>query len=287
MRLSKLAAWFVGAAAAVWVGAGAAWAQERGAEHGRAAPADARGEVELRILDVRSIRPAFQGMDMIQALTNLGAVTELQEVRPVGDGIYAIVGDAKSIASFTDALSKVRQSMEGPPMPSTERVDVEVAVYAVPSDGEVRLGAAFTPAGAPVHRSRQSLAFGGGAEVEAMRTLAYVKGWTPIVGQQAVGYQSDVGVARDGLKARLRLGGDGAARTVMLDAEVSSVTFEQVAGPTVDKTPLLSQLPIEQRRTLRSEVALAPGVLTAAGVAQGFKPGEQLVLAVRVTPTPK
>ncbi|MBL8999917.1 MAG: hypothetical protein JNK25_02130 [Phycisphaerae bacterium] len=200
----------------------------------------------------------------------------------IADGVFLISGEKSGHEQFVQLLESVRAVY-------TSTCTVEISVVVVPSSGAVpALGSAHVPgSGDKVFRR-----VGGtvprkvGTALESTDAISFLAAWTPVVGQNAMGYDAQTALVKEGLSVTVTPGAEsGGGTSLRVTGAVCAVSDDSIASPLMGAGPqgsLHIGLPTIRTRDIVVTTSVPTGRPTVVGVLSGFSPDETIVLVATV-----
>lgn len=234
-------------------------------------------EPQVRLIDLRDLRAAFAHtiVEAHQLVGSIGAALGIQTL-PAGEGVFVVKGESESLDALGTILDDFRTA-------ATESYVVELLVASVDRAQAPAPGAAM-PAGAIAHaRMRQVLPRGREVELRSLDEVSFIRSWSPVVSDSAVGYDAQTDSIEHGLsvEAIVTGAGDGSV-SISLNGAISHATLRQVQVTLTEGT-LPYEVPTVRMRSIHAwagvalDAARGPTVVT---LLEGFEDGKVLVVAV-------
>ncbi len=289
--------WILGAVVTVAVsvmGAGAPVAAA--AQPALGQPVSGAGEVEMRVYDLRDLAASLPasaggglGASAIDVLVPTLAQATGASARPVLAGVYAVAGSPEAHAALESMLRAVRELY-------SETYQVEIRAVSVAADRAPAVGAA-AEAGAlgemeAVARGSASVVRRAATTVASERRMTYIADWSPVVGNNAVGYDPQTSEVEEGMHVTVVVGagagerGQGAEGTagevVQVRGTITRVEMEYESAPLVgmEGGNLRVGLPRVEERAVESVLRAPLGTPTVVAVVDGFDEGESVIVLV-------
>ncbi len=209
-------------------------------------------------------------------------------------GVFAVTTDRETHTTVRAMLAKVRGMSE-------QRYEFDLVVYPVPVASAPALGGAVTPDAAAVGTRIRTTAMRRLPQtVEALKRVAYISDWMPVVADNAVGNDPTTSEVVSGLSCIALIGaGPDSSEVVNLQltgrlSRASVAPGAGGAGKAMAATGPASEglgigLPVIDERSISVDLPItvaAPNVvgarLTAVAVLPGFEEGQSLVVAVGI-----
>lgn len=195
----------------------------------------------------------------------------------ISDGVYSITTTPALHDEFTKAVNSLR-ALRG------QSLDVTMVAYKVDQASAPTAGQAATPS-AEAQRSSQAIREHGAGVLSAGTKVSVVTRWQPVVGQQAVGYESQVESFDMGLDAVVKVGNvrDGKIG-VSFNANLKDLKLTEVQVPNEGDGPknLSVTLPSVRSRAVSSELSVTLDQLTVIAVVPDFDASKSMVFALKV-----
>lgn len=246
-------------------------------------------ERQIRVYDLRSMNdvlggPALRGdrAGVVSRSLAAGTVASLarlvsMQAEIVTDGVYAIAGSAAAHAQFAETLDQLR-GLE------SEHFTVDLRILTITADEPPAIGSTMTTqSGATInHRVLAAVKQRSAVSFAVQTETTYIQGWSPVVSDSAIGYQSNVDEVTSGLEAEVTIDdrlGNGVR--IVVRGGVSE------ADVVVSREPLTGDgltigLPIVTTRSFDSVASAMFNTPTVVASMTGFEPGEHLVAVVTV-----
>ncbi|HRJ50286.1 MAG: hypothetical protein KF787_01720 [Phycisphaeraceae bacterium] len=222
--------------------------------------------------------PADPVLDLADRLCDaLGA-----QITVYSKGIMVVSGEAA-------AITRLEQLLEEAWSVHSDRYDIDLVIAVFPSDQVPALGSVLS-GGSTLARQRRGVVSRTPTDISMTETMRYVGGWTPIVSDNAVGYQPIVSSIAHGLDGDITVSPNGAPAggpatfTITLTGTLSRAAINprtiEVSAPGGSSTLPLDNFVVRSRSIgTRGLAGHEPTVLAAL---PGFEDGQTIVLAAGV-----
>lgn len=262
-----------------------ALAQSGGAGGAGAGSLSSRAPAEVRIYEVSDLP---EGVDIPDLVHLFGA--ESREISPT---LLGVIASAEGHDQITAAFNQLRT------MADSDRLLVTVSVQPVDAGSALQVGDVAGPdvmSVPPLRRVQIATMRRNGAEIRSIESVSYIRDLTPIVGNNAVASDPEIGSAQSGLEISLILGEDtGRGTPVRFAGEFSDSTLEPptpapagVTSGVVGGGPFEIQNVRSSMRSVQGNLLAPDGQPIVAAIFDDVREeGGMLALVMRVTPMRK
>lgn len=214
-----------------------------------------------------------------------------QQIMP---GVFAVTTDRATHDNVRAMLKQVREM-------SRQRYELELVAYTVTGPATPALGKSVAPdAGAPQSRIRTTVLRRLPQQVEAVKRIAYISDWMPVVADNAVGNDPTTSEVVSGLSCVALIGAGPDSPEVVnfqLTGRLTKATVVNAAGGVGKASAATGPaseglgigLPTVDERSMNVDMAMpitpanvVESRLTAIAVLPGFDEGQSIVIAAGV-----